>query len=175
MSPRAIRTTNAAAREELADALQAVFLTEVVAPSERIWIVTPWISDVPTIDNRTGRLDGIWSDVPARWIRLAEVLVHIIHSGGQVTIACRPDDHNLNFVENLQRRCREAGIEDKLEVFTVIELHEKGILTDHLLLSGSMNLTFNGLRRLEEAIYVHDEGDTIERTRFDYQTRWTSA
>ena len=75
------------AREELADALQAVFLAEVVAPSEQVWIVTPWISDVPIIDNRTGRLDGVWSDVPARWLRLAEVIVHILHSGGRITIA----------------------------------------------------------------------------------------
>jgi hypothetical protein len=163
------------AREELADALQVVFLAEVVAPSEQIWIITPWISDVPIIDNRTGRLDGVWSDVPARWLRLAEVLVHIIHSGGQVTIACRPDDHNLTFVENLRRRCRETGVEDNLEVFKAEDLHEKGILTDDLLLSGSMNLTFNGLRRLEEVIYVHDDRDTIERTRFAYKSRWTPA
>ena len=174
MSPRTIRTTNAMAREELADALQAVFLAEVVAPSEQVWIVTPWISDVEIIDNRTGRLDGVWSDVPVRWLRLAEVIVHILHSGGRITIACRPNDHNQNFVENLRRRCRETGIGGNLAIFEAEELHEKGILTDHLFLMGSMNLTFNGLRRLEEAILVRDDSNTIERTRFDYRSRWST-
>jgi hypothetical protein len=37
-----------------------------------------------------------------------------------------------------------------------------------------MNLTFNGLRRLEEAILVREDSNTIERTRFDYRSRWST-
>jgi phosphatidylserine/phosphatidylglycerophosphate/cardiolipin synthase-like enzyme len=52
------------------------------------------------------------------------------------------------------------------------ELHEKGILTSHLLVSGSMNLTYNGLRRLEESILLTDDSDTVARARHAYEDRW---
>ena len=54
MTARSLRTTAFASREELADALQCVFVSEVLVPSTPLWIITPWISDVPIIDNRAG-------------------------------------------------------------------------------------------------------------------------
>ena len=35
-----------------------------------------------------------------------------------------------------------------------------------------MNLTYNGLRRLEEVIHLTDEGDAVARARAAYQDRW---
>ena len=40
-------------------------------------------------------------------------------------------------------------------------------------LSGSMNLTYNGLRRLEESIQVTDDADLLTRARHAYEDRWT--
>jgi hypothetical protein len=53
-------------------------------------------------------------------------------------------------------------------------LHEKGILAKGLLLSGSMNLTYNGIHRLEEAVTLSDDLDVIARTRLAYHERWMS-
>lgn len=172
MTTRQIRTTTTSAREELADALQALFVAELQAPSKPIWIVTPWISDVPIIDNRTGRFGGLLPDFPQRWIRLTELLVHQLALGGSITIACRPIDHNQSFTNQLERRCAERGFESRLAIRFGEELHEKGILTTHILISGSMNLTFNGLRRLEESIQISDDPDLIGRTRNAYKDRW---
>ena len=61
---------------------------------------------------------------------------------------------------------------DHVRVRLSSELHEKGILTTRTLLSGSMNLTYNGLRRLEEAIHLTDESDAVARARVTYQDRW---
>jgi hypothetical protein len=52
-------------------------------------------------------------------------------------------------------------------------LHEKGILTKRVHLSGSMNLTFNGLRRLEESIQVSADRETLARVRHSYEDRWS--
>ncbi len=35
-----------------------------------------------------------------------------------------------------------------------------------------MNLTYNGLRRLEESILITDESDAVARARHAYEDRW---
>ena len=172
MTTRNLRTTAFASREELADAMQNVFVAEVLRPSRPLWLVTPWISDVPLVDNRPGRFVGLLPGLPRRVLRLGELLEHQLIRGGSVVVACRPDTHNAAFTATLTRRAEELGVEASLRTLFSDELHEKGILTDRLLLSGSMNLTYNGLRRLEESIHLTNSGDAVARTRIEYQDRW---
>lgn len=174
MTSRQLRTSAFCSREELADALQALFVSELLAPSEPVWLVTPWISDVELIDNRAGRFNGLFPGLPARWLRLAEILQHQLLRGGSIVVACRPDSHNESFTRQLERRADECGRNASLVVRHATELHEKGILTRSLLLSGSMNLTYNGIHRLEEAVTLSDDPDLIARTRLAYQDRWAS-
>jgi len=169
---RNLRTTALASREELADALQALFIAELLTPSTPMWIVTPWISDVVVIDNRTARFAGLLPDIQRRQIRLGEALLALLLRGGTVVIACRPDDHNRAFTDRLAERASESGVGNHLFQRFSSELHEKGLLTRHLLLSGSMNLTYNGLRRLEESILIIDDSDAIARARHAYEDRW---
>ena len=172
MTTRTLRTTATASREELADALQNVFIAEALRPSRPLWIVTPWISDVPLVDNRPGRFADLLHGLPWRLLRLGELLGHQLLRGGSIVIACRPDSHNTNFTTVLTRHAEEMSVGQRLRVRFSSELHEKGILTDRLLLSGSMNLTYNGLRHLEESVFLTDSEDTIARTRLEYQERW---
>ena len=172
MRTRNLRTTAFASREELADALQALFIAELMEPSTPLWIITPWISDVVVIDNRAGRFTGLLPDMPRREIRLGETLLAFLERGGTLVTACRPDDHNRAFTQRLWERADESGVGDRLLQRVAGELHEKGILTRQVLLSGSMNLTYNGLRRLEEAILLTDDSDTVARARHAYEDRW---
>lgn len=172
MSARSLRTTAFASREELADALQCLFVSEVLVPSTPLWVVTPWISDVPIIDNRAGGFGGLIPALPNRWIRLAEVIEQQLVRGGSLVVACRPDDHNRSFTDQVTRRAREVGREQSVRVRMSPELHEKGILSEGAFFSGSMNLTYNGLRRLEEVIHLTDDADSVARTRAAYQDRW---
>jgi hypothetical protein len=169
---RSLRTSALASREELSDALQALFVAELLTPSTPLWIVTPWISDVVIIDNRVGRFTGLLPDVPRRSIRLVETLLAQLQRGGSVVIACRPDDHNRSFTEQITERADELGVGERLICRSAVDLHEKGILTTHVLVSGSMNLTYNGLRRLEESILLTDDVDAVARARYAYEDRW---
>ncbi len=176
MRSRSLRTSALSSREELADALQALFVAELLKPSTPMWIVTPWISDVVVLDNRSGLFTGLLPDLPRRPIRLAEVLVNQLQRGGAVVIACRPDDHNRAFFEQLQGRvAADGGLSGRLTCRYASELHEKGILSGKVLLSGSMNLTYNGIRRLEESILITDDTDAVARARHAYEDRWGSA
>ena len=42
------------ANQEVIRMLEALFVTELSSPSHCLWVVSPWISDVPLIDNATG-------------------------------------------------------------------------------------------------------------------------
>jgi hypothetical protein len=150
-----------------------LFVAELLEPSAPIWIVTPWISDVSILDNRSGLFTGLLPDLPRRPIRLSEVLVNLLQRGGAVIIACRPDEHNRSFVEQLQHRTSaDVGGHGRLSCRYASELHEKGILSGKVLVAGSMNLTYNGIRRLEESITITDDVDTVTRTRHAYEDRW---
>lgn len=172
MTVRSLRTTAFASRVELADALQCVFVSEILVPSTPLWLVTPWISDVPIIDNRSGRFAGLIPALPERWIRLGEIIEQQLIRGGSLVVACRPDDHNRSFTDQVQRRAREIGREQRVRVIRAPELHEKGILSATAFLSGSMNMTYNGLRKLEEVVHLTDESDAVARARAAYQDRW---
>jgi len=173
---RTLRTSAISSREELADILQALFVAELLTPSTPMWIVTPWISDVVVLDNRTGLFTGLLPDLPRRPIRLGEVLINLVQRGGTVVIACRPDDHNRSFVDQLKGSvASDGGSSGRLKCKYASELHEKGILSGNVLLSGSMNLTYNGIRRLEEYILITDNTDAVARARHAYEDRWGGA
>lgn len=175
MKSRTLRTSAFASREELADALQNLFLAELLQPSSPLWLVTPWISDVVVIDNRTGAFSGLVADLAVRQVRLSEVLTLQLIRGGSVVVACRPDPHNTAFIEQITQAANSFNVLPRLRCQHAQELHEKGILSRHAMLSGSMNLTYNGLRRLEESILITDDPDAMARARHAYEDRWGST
>lgn len=172
MTERQLRTSAFCSRDELADALQGLFVAELLVPSDPLWLVTPWISDVDLIDNRSARFSGLLPGLPARWIRLAELLEHQLVRGGSAVIACRPDPHNESFTRQINHRAADCGQSSNLRIRHAVDLHEKGILTKDVLVSGSMNLTYNGIHRLEESISLVTDTDILTRTRVAYEDRW---
>lgn len=169
---RNIRTSTISSHEELADAIQGLFVAELLMPSEPLWIISPWISDITVIDNRTGRFKGLLPDMPRREIHLSEVLISQLQRGGSLVIASRPVDHNRLFIDHLIGRAYEVECGNRIRCHQAEDLHEKGILARGLYLEGSMNITYNGIRRLEEAINLSDSDDTITRTRQAFEDRW---
>ena len=47
---------------QVTDLLQTIFASEIVAPSSRLWIVSPWISDIPVVDNRANSFTSLVGD-----------------------------------------------------------------------------------------------------------------
>ena len=56
MTSRQIFKGQGKAEREAERLLQTILLAELVAPSEVIWLISPWVTDVAILDNRTGRL-----------------------------------------------------------------------------------------------------------------------
>ena len=101
--------TRASARQ-VPDLLQAVFTAELLCPSPCLWLVSPWVSDIPVLDNRT---NGFLPFEP-RWARtqvsLSQALGKLLELGTTIHVATRPDDHNSAFLDRMRRIAEPDGL-----------------------------------------------------------------
>lgn len=171
MTVRQIFKGRARAGREVENLLQSILAAELVMPSEVLWLVSPWISDIGVIDNETGSFSGLEPSWGRRRITLVEALATVIRRGSHVVIATRGDDHNLRFVRKLEAAVQSTGLGDRLLVRIDDEerLHEKGLLGDDYYLSGSMNFTYNGVRLHDEAVKFELGAEAVAQARVNFR------
>jgi phosphatidylserine/phosphatidylglycerophosphate/cardiolipin synthase-like enzyme len=151
------------------EVLTMIFAHEVLAPSREVFIVAPWISNVVIFDNRLGQYATLNPEWAKREIRLAEVLVSIAANGTSVRVYARPDDHNKTFKFRLTEAMTDAGLHDELLWSDKnAHLHTKGVLTDRVLIDGSMNLTESGVALNDEAVTVSFDPEQIATARMHF-------
>lgn len=172
MTSRLIHKSSWHCRHEARELLQGIFTAELVVPSECLWIVSPWISNVPIFDNEAQSFQPPETTWGRGTIRLGDVLRELARRGSKLVIATRPDAQNESFLEDLSRSLDEAGCIDRLVAHRDAQLHEKGIVGDAFYLSGSMNLTWNGIEILEEALTYVTDAETVATKRLQCRKRW---
>lgn len=151
--------------------LQMMFLGELLAPGgERAWLVSPWISNVVLFDNRAGGFGSINPEWGSREIRLVEVLTDVMARGTALGIATSLDDHNDPLIDALTTAADETGLTDKLCVVRRQHLHIKGLLLKRGLLTGSMNLTYNGLELNDEMVVYDTTPKTLAEARINFES-----
>ena len=155
-------------RNSVREVLQTVFAAELLNPSRTLWLVSPWIRDVPIIDNGTGGFSYLCPDFPLTEVRLSFVLRELIGRGTVVVIATRPDAGNRQLVDGLGA----TALNGQVILREQPELHAKGIVGDRVAIVGSMNLTFNGIERLTEMVTVQAEPRLVEEIRLTFQAEY---
>lgn len=159
--------TGAATLREL---LQTMFVAEMLETQGRLWIVSPWVSNVVLIDNRSGNFDSLGPDWGRREVRLAEVLAALMARGSSVILVTRGIEINRAFVGALQEHAERNGVEDQLTVILRGELHTKGIVLSRSLLLGSMNLTFYGIEINDESIEFCIDSEDVAHARLEFES-----
>jgi hypothetical protein len=149
--------------------LQTIFSAELVRPSTCLWIISPWISDIPVIDNRGNGFRTLGGDWERTEIRLSGVIGRLLEQGTTVHLAARPDDHNRGFLDRLQGTAPDV---DRLHTHLTETLHEKGILGDGYYLSGSMNITYNGISFNQEMLHFITDTETVASHRQLFTEWW---
>ncbi len=92
---RRIFKSIATSQNLIRELLQMMFLGALLAPSrERVWLVSPWISNVVIFDNRAGGFSAVNPAWAGREVRLIEVIGEMLARGTQVAIATSNDEHN---------------------------------------------------------------------------------
>jgi hypothetical protein len=163
---RVIRKSQSASASEAADLLAGLFSAELCLPGTCLWLVSPWISDVELIDNSTGGFDAL-ARHGRRRIRLTEVLVTLASQGAHIVVGTTTDDHNTKFLDRLRLLAEDVRVADKLTISIdrTDNLHTKALTGDDFALSGSMNITFNGIQIREELIDLRTETSYVAEAR----------
>lgn len=160
MTTRYIHRHAARPHHLIAEALQSLIVSELLSPGHRMLIASPWISDVPLLDNRGGRFSVLDTSWGARVIRLSAILRTLLVQQTTVYLHCGPGDREARFIERLQDIARRDGTEKLFHPRQsshnpVVTLdHEKAIAGDDWIVHGSMNLTYRGVEINGELVTV---------------------
>ena len=80
-------TTQATSRAEIRELLEGIFVAELLVPSESLWLVSPWITDIDLLDNRCGQFSSLVPTWGLRRIRLSEVFAHLMEQSRIIIVA----------------------------------------------------------------------------------------
>lgn len=153
------------------EVLVMVFAQELLVPSREMFLVAPWISNIVIFDSKGGQFATLNPEWAKRDISLVEVLVSMAANGTVLHLHTRPDEHNKAFKRRIHEALGDAGLSAQLfwsDGNTA--LHTKGILTERVLVDGSMNLTERGISVNEEAVTVSFDHEKIAEARVHFAT-----
>jgi len=165
---RRIFKTQATGVVTIQELLQSMFVAEMLISKGELWIVSPWISNVVLIDNRSGNFDALNPEWGRREVRLVDVLVALMTRGTTVCIVTRNDETNRPFINKMDEVAEQLGLEDQLSMTLREKLHTKGVLLSNSLLMGSMNLTYNGMEINDEWIEFSLDTEDLARTKLEF-------
>jgi hypothetical protein len=155
---------------EIARLLQSVFAAELLAPSRRIFLISPWITDIPVLDNTAGQFSSLvpdWDRVP---IRLSRALIRLAETGSEVLVLARKDYRNQAFLDRMTDA--QDRLPAQIHIKCTPSLHEKGLLGDRYYLFGSFNFTHNGIAVLKERATFITESGRIAEHRLSLEQHW---
>jgi hypothetical protein len=167
-------TTQATSRTEIRELLEAIFVSELLMPSESVWLVSPWITDIDILDNRCGQFSSLVPTWGLRRIRLSEIFAKIMEQS-QVFVVARPDTHNESFLQRIRDLSRASDKSDNLNIGIHDTLHLKGLLGQDYYLSGSMNLTYNGVEVNDEGVSLDRSPESVAQARIHFKENYGGA
>ena len=153
-----------------ADLLQSLFLAELLFPSSRVWISSPWITDFDLIDNRSRQFGALVPRWPSTPIRFSEVLGELLERGSEIVVISSYDPKNDDFLSRIDDL--RSLHPDRVHVFRENQVHEKGILTDHFTLDGSMNFTYRGINYNQEHVSYRCQPEMVHERRLVLESHW---
>ena len=162
--------------------LRSVFVAELLSPSTTIWLVSPWFSEVPILDNRLEGFRHLEPQWPRAEIRLGTILATLAERGTKLVMVARPmrrvapDEASSvteRFLSDLERRVSDAAYLTIHRNFD--RVHTKGLLGDRYLLSGSMNFTYSGVKINDELVrFTTSEAEAAE-ARMEFRGLWGNS
>lgn len=167
---RFVSTTSRQASREIRDLVQSALAAELIFPSTRLWLVSAWITDAAVIDNGGGEFGQLVPAWPEREIRLSEVLGELLVRGTRIHIVTNTHSANGPFAhamatvaESLITDQFRLSLDDALTTEEEEGLHRKRLVTEHLVIWGSMNFTRSGLQRNAEDVSLELEAADVAR------------
>jgi hypothetical protein len=166
MPNRIINSVSRGSSIELTQALSSLLAIELLSPSNVVYLLSPWLSDVVLLRNAFGQFRSVVPEISEKDVRLSQLLNSLAERGTRVRITCRPyQPQTENFLSKLVSR---------IEIKKAETLHEKGLISARFYLRGSMNFTFSGVYLNDEHIEITTEPEQVTRALAEANLRWES-
>ena len=160
-------------RGGIKELLQGLFVAELLCPSKHLWLVSPWITDIDVIDPTSGSFRAINPERDGVFARLTSVLARLQELGKDVTVVTKPGDSS-SFLRMLRSKSppKPPGSSRGLQIVERETLHAKGLLGNDYCLSGSMNFSYSGMNKWDEALTFHTKKDAIAELRLEFEAEY---
>lgn len=152
------------------DLFQSLFIAELIHPSPKLWLFFAWISDVEIVDNSAREFAALEPDWPAAPVRLSQLIRALLTRGIQIRLVIREDGHNDYFIARLHEL--KARFHDQIKWTVEKGFHAKGLLGADYFLSGSMNLTLNGISINGEHLVLRTDPSAVAEQSIELESRW---
>lgn len=166
MVHRIIKSRSRNYPSHLSDCISSLFALELLSPSETVYLISPWISDMPLLDNRFGQFRAVLPSAKKGYIGLLDILQALAERGTSIRLICRPaQSETEEFLAQVH-----AYTEHRYSK----ALHEKGLLSSSFYLRGSMNFTYSGVVLNDETVELSTDSSLVSSALIETEELWNS-
>ena len=139
--------------------LQGLLVAETLAPSNPLWVLSGWITDIAVVDTRAGRFSPVDSEWPLGRVPISAV-----------ALVLRDVEHNRAFLNRLRTVGRSCAA--RVRAALTSEFHEKALVGADYDRSGSMNFTHRGIEVNDEHLILRTDSQTVAARRLTLDAHW---
>lgn len=163
MSNRIIKAKSRNSTVQLLDCLSSLFALELLSPSHTLYLISPWLSNVPLLHNSFGQFRSVAPESDRGDLSLAALLGTLAERGTKVRIICRHSSFTQEFLARLPTTIERRYLD---------RMHEKGLVGDHFYLRGSMNFTYSGVNLNDEHVELTTEPEQVALALSEAKATW---
>lgn len=151
----------------LIDCFGSLLALEALSPGKEIYLISPYISNAPILDNNRHFWSTLFPLTGAGVIYLADILAMFVWRGSKVRLICDPEHHQTqDFLKTYGKGFNYRQLKGN---------HEKGLITGSFYLHGSMNFTYYGIRINSERVEIKTDSADISAALLAARARWEEA
>ncbi len=150
---------------ELRRCLSSTLALELAYHSKELYLFSPWISDVALLNNAFGQLRAVIPELESTSVRLSTILNLLSERNVMIRLLTRAQDRRN--VDDFERKLAPT-----IQVQHSPNLHEKGLITNRIFVSGSMNFTYSGVNINAERVIITDESDKVASALIEARAHW---
>jgi hypothetical protein len=164
MPNRIVKSNSYGKSSQLIDILSSIFALELFAPSKKIYLFSPWITDVSLLNNAYGQYRSLIPESDQPIIRLSSLLNVLSGRGSNICILTRPEGKNTGIFL--------ARLGELIQWKYNPNLHEKILITDHFYFRGSMNFTYSGINLNDEHSELSTDLSYVSQAFIEAKRSW---
>jgi hypothetical protein len=167
MPNRVIKSRAPGGTTQLADMLASLLALELMAPSGRLYLISPRLGDMAVISSPFGQFRALMPEIGRTELRLSDALGALAARGSTVRVLYRPGDvHTDAFIARLAPDVERRGL---------ARLDERGLVSERFYLRGSLEFDLGGVGAGDESVEMSTDPSDVSRALLEAEQLWGRA